>query len=156
MKRRGVSFFDECIFPKVYRFVCFCRSWWTYEHYLIPKDFTSIWHTGCWQVIPWLKIVWKRKVHRSNSTSCGKVQSLQVNLNLPVQCWTTTCLITGHSICMFNFRYCGPWTNMGCELRNARETIVLHVYLYGSPTCAWLRKNWTKDRGWGGCLGGYL
>ena len=28
--------------------------------------------------------------------------------------------------------------------------ITLHVYLYGNLTCLWLRKNWTKDRGWGG------
>ena len=39
---------------------------------------------------------------------------------------------------------------------NAREVITLHVYLYGNFTCLWLRKNWTKDKGWGGCLGGYL
>ena len=39
------------------------------------------------------------------------------------------------------------------HMRNAREVIMLHVYLYGNLTCLWLRKNWTKDRGWGGVSG---
>ena len=36
-------------------------------------------------------------------------------------------------------------------MRNATGVInTLHVYLYGNLTCLCLRKNWTKDRGWGG------
>ncbi len=97
---------------------------------------------------PWVagKLLIGQKLSGKRKFFCpaGKVHTVKTKEIQPARSvlnnyWTSLAdVVTGLSICIY-LHVLISWT-----LKQ------YHVYLYGNLTCLWLRKNWTKDRGWGG------